>query len=74
MLNWFRFAVFVFAFIEDYCQKNIGKTSLRDFNQQFAKINLLLWKKLYCIQPVWAAKLDTFYAIYVVLTKKMAQK
>ena len=27
------------------CQKFPGKTFLRDFNKQFLKINLLLWKK-----------------------------
>ena len=44
------------------------------FSQQFSKINVLLWKKLYCIQPLWCtASLDKFYTIYLVLTKKMAQ-
>ena len=39
------------------------------------KISFLLWKKLYSIQPVWyTAKLDMFYAIYLALTKEMAQK
>ena len=52
-----------------------GKTFLRDFNKQFSKINLLLWKKLYCIQPLGrTAKPDKFYVIYLVLTKEIAQK
>ena len=46
-----------------------------EFNKQFLKINLLLQKKLYCIQQVQCtAKLDRFYAIYLVSTKEIAQK
>ena len=46
-----------------------------DFNKLFLKINLLLWKKPYCIQQLrCTAKLDKFYEIYLVLTKEMAQK
>ena len=38
------------------------------------KINVLLWKKLFVIQPVWCtAKLDKFCAIYVVVTKEMVR-
>ena len=40
-----------------------------------SKINLLLWKKLYCIQPLsYAAKLDKYRGIYLVLTKGIPQK
>ena len=46
----------------------------RHFNG-ISKINLLLWKKLYCIQPLsCAAKLDKYYGIYLVLTKGISQK
>ena len=39
------------------------------------KINLLLWKKLHCIQQLrCTAKLDMFYTTYLVSTKEMAQK
>ena len=57
------------------------KTLLREFYQAFSKINVLLWKKnkkqkkLYCIQPLWCtAKLDKFHAVYLVLTKEIAQR
>ena len=57
------------------CQKFPKETFFRDFNKHYLKINLLLWKKLYCIQQLWCtAKLYKFYVIYLVLTKEMAQK
>ena len=47
-----------------------GKTFVLDFNKQFSKVNL---KR--AVQPLWrTSKLDRFYGIYLVLTKKIAQR
>ena len=51
------------------------KSFLERHFRGISKINLLLWKKLYCIQPLsCAAKLDKHYGIYLVLTKEIPQK
>ena len=56
-------------------RKFLEETFLRDSNQHFLKINLLMWKKLYCIHQLWCtAKLDKLFVICLVLTKEMAQK
>ena len=52
-----------------------AKSFLERHFSRISKINLLLWKKLYCIQPLsCTAKLDKYYGIYLVLTKEMPRK
>ena len=49
------------------------KDFLWDFNKQFSKVNLPLWKK--AVETLGrTAKLGKCYGIYLVLTKEMAQK
>ena len=49
----------------------------RDFNKQFLKLSLLVWKKSALHTTILCTtKLDKFHlnAVYLVLTKEMAQK
>ena len=59
----------------NWCWKFPGKTFLRDFNILFSKMNLVSWKKmaLHIFTLIQYKARQVLYAIYLVLTREMAQ-
>ena len=57
--------------VKSFLERHFCGSSIHSFLKQ----TYFHEKKLYCIQSLrCTAKLDKFYAIYLVLTKEMAQK
>ena len=58
--------------VKSFLERYFCEISINSFRKQMYFYEK---KNMFCIQPLWStAKLERFYAIYLVLTKEMAQK
>ena len=69
-----KFTITIMIIIMINLKKFRGKTILQDFNEQFSKIIVFLWKKVVLYTAtLMHCKARKFYTIYLVVSKEMAQ-